>query len=156
VSARRRLTLHQRSRGRGWGQPLAVCACNEQRPKDKYELVEYLRVEGTCFENHVREPAKYFGELVHWRDLTERRDMRYGFVRRPIDVTEMAREIKNPNKYFPPNGVQFYGLTAKDISGDVLTLTGLSDQNKESKSYESTCMLTVLKRLNYFPPDSER
>jgi len=90
----------------------AVSGCNEQRPKDKYELVEFLRVEGTCFENHVRDQAKYIGELVHWRDLAAREDMRYGFVRRPIDVSEMAREFKNPNKYFPPDGIQFHGSRA--------------------------------------------
>jgi len=136
---------------------LATSACgSEQSPKDTYKLVEFLQVEGICFENHVREPAKYRGELVHWHNVTKRNDSRYGFVRRPINVSEMVEEIKNPNKYFAPDSVQFWGLTAQDIAGDVLKLPGLSSHNDQSKRYQATCTLTVLKRLDHFPSDSER
>ena len=136
---------------------VAISACSEQHPKDKYEFIEFLRVEGVCFENHVREPAKYTGELVHWRNVTERRDLRYGHVNRLASVlADTMREIKNPHKYFPPFSVQFNDLTAQDITGDALKLSGLSGHSEQSKGYQSTCTLKVLKRLNYFPPASER
>ncbi len=40
-----------------------MVACSEKQPKDEYEFIEYLKVEGTCYENHVNVSAAYSGSL---------------------------------------------------------------------------------------------
>jgi hypothetical protein len=132
---------------------LAILGCREERAKDKYEFIELLRVEGTCYENHVRQPATYVGELVHWRNITKQRDRRYGHVKRSGSVVaDTLQEIRNPTKYFPPFIIEFSDLTARDITGDALNLSGVSSHDDQGKGYESTCNLRVVTRSNELPP----
>ena len=131
---------------------VALSGCSEERSKDKYELIELLRVEGTCFEDYIRLPAAYAGELVLWRNITRQQDMRYGHVLHRGDVVaDTVREAENPAKYLPPFAIEFRDLTGKDIVGDALHLPGVSSHVDQSKSYESTCDLKVVARSNEVP-----
>lgn len=139
---------------------VSSCGDREERSKDKYEFIEFVGIEGTCVENHVREPARYTGSLVHWRKVTQQEDRRYGSVHRRTETEEMVKQIEKPHKYYPPFTVEFSDLSARDIAGDVLTLAGVSThigpKGAQAKRYEATCTLKVLRRLPYLPPASER
>ncbi len=78
---------------------LVVTACDQQpqRSKEKYEFVEFIRLEGVCSENHVRQDARYQGELVHWYNVTKDEDMRYGSVHHWEELAVTLERLKNPH-----------------------------------------------------------
>jgi hypothetical protein len=137
---------------------LAVTACDQQpqRSKDKYKFVEFIRLEGVCFETHVRQDAQYRGELVHWHNLTKDQHMRYGSVHHWEELAATLQRIETPHKYFPPFTIEFSGLTAEQIAGDTLSLNGISQHLEPGPRYEATCRLNVVERLDHFPPAAKR
>jgi hypothetical protein len=81
--------------------------------------------------------------------------MRYGSVHHWEDVSATLEKFQNPHKYFPPFTVRFNGLTRDEIKGDILTLNGISEHldndGSQGPSYEASCRLNVVERLNYLP-----
>jgi len=84
--------------------------CDEDRNKssNKYKLIEYVAVEGECWEDHVKQSAipqvKYQGELVHWENQTKKTHSRYGSVTNWETLNIILEEIENPRGWI---GAQF-------------------------------------------------
>lgn len=137
---------------------LILSACSEEKPKDEYEFMEYLKVEGTCYENHVKESGHYSGSLVHWYNKTKAQHFRYGAVHHtvPLVPEKMIEEIKNPYKYYLPFSVSFQNIPQSQYSQSEMKLDGISEhtpkgESEEGKKYEAACMLSVTERLDYLP-----
>ncbi len=140
-----------------------LSACSEEKPKDEYKLIEYLKVEGTCSENHVKESANYAGSLVHWYNVTEDRHYRYGSVQHTasLDPERIIEKVKNPYKYYPPFSIDFMNITPDNFSKEEVELKGISEhtpkgQSEEGARYEATCKLRVIERLDHLPSDKEQ
>jgi hypothetical protein len=150
-----------------WIRALRACACvataliivacdrESQRSKDKYEFVELIRLEGLCSEKHVRQEAKYRGDLVHWHNITKDRHMQYGSVHHWEEAAATVQRFESPHTYFPPFTIEFSELTQDEIKGDTLTLSGISEHlgsgERRGPSYEASCRFKVVERLNYLP-----
>lgn len=133
---------------------LAFAACGQDPPKHNYKFVEYIAVTGSCYEDHVKQRADYEGSLVHWRDLDEGRDSRYGSVHE-VSGPPFER-FEKPHKYYPPFTVSFSDLTKEEVSGPVLTLKGISTHLQGGSEYDSTCQLKVTERLDHLPSKQPR
>ncbi|MCT0204929.1 hypothetical protein KQ302_07435 [Synechococcus sp. CS-602] len=137
---------------------LVLQACSEEKPKDEYKFIEYLKVEGTCYENHVREAGGYSGDLVHWYNETKDQHSRYGSVHLSdfLVPEKMVEKIKNPYKYYLPFTVSFGGISQVKYSQSEMRLEGISEhtskgESKEGMKCEATCTLSVTERLDYLP-----
>lgn len=137
---------------------LAAVGCAEKTPKDEYRFIECVRVEGTCFENHVRQSAPYSGDFVHWQNVTKNQHARYGSVHHSVgDLGQLiAQQIREPHKYYPPYTVSFDDIPEEDFSKPEVTLRGPSEHlakgdAEEGAQYEATCTLTVTERLDHNP-----
>ncbi len=130
-----------------------LSGCEKDKPKDKYEFIEYIELRGFCREDHVGlQPVEYTGHLVHWFNVTKKNHSLFGTVFRAGDITErVLEEVKTPHKYHPPYIIEFSGLTANQTAGENFTLKGISDHTSVNAKYESTCNLKVVKRLDYLP-----
>jgi len=138
---------------------LLLIAC-EQQKKDEYKIIEYVKVEGVCFEDHVNQPDNYSGRIVHWYNVTQNVHGRYGSVHQPtIDTKKIHERVKerveNPYKYHPPFMITFRDLTQEEITGNQLHLKGISNSPAEpgESSYASTCVLSVVERLDHLPEE---
>ena len=139
--------------------------CDQDRKKssDKYNFVEYVAVEGECWEDHVKQSVipqvKYRGELVHWENQTKKTHSRYGSVTNWETLNTIIEEIETPNRYYPPFIVQFDDIGEKDFSSDRMRLSGISRHSGNEGNrpgYKTTCVLKAVKRLDRIPPDKER
>lgn len=142
------------------GMLFIMVACSEQQPKDEYKFIEYLKVEGTCYENHVKISANYSGSFVHWYNKTKDQHSRYGSVHHTEALTteKLNEKIKNPYKYYPPFSVEFGVIPPDQFSKVEMKLNGISKhmpqrESEEGARYEATCILRVLERLDYLPSD---
>jgi hypothetical protein len=138
-----------------------VTACGQDRPKDQYSLIEYVEVQGSCFEDHVRQTGKYVGSIVHWRNMTKNTERRYGSVNRWPSNEEMVEKVGSPHKYFLPSIIAFDDVAGDDLHRPNFTAKGLSEHvtarsDNSGPHYEATCHLTVVKRSPTLPPASER
>ena len=60
---------------------IVLIACEDRKPKDKYEFIEYIELRGTCRDDHVRvQPAVYTGDIEHWFNVTKNHHSRDGIV----------------------------------------------------------------------------
>ena len=139
---------------------VVLAACGQERPKDQYNLVEYVGVEGSCSEDHVRQSGKYIGSIVHWHNITKDTEMRYGAVTRWEQINESIDQVQNPNKYFLPFSIEFTDVPAEDLRRSSFTAKGVSTHitggDVRGPQYQATCQLTVVKRSPTLPPASER
>ena len=139
---------------------LMAAGCGQKREaEDEYRLVEYIKVEGECSEDHVKRSAKYDGEIVHWHNLTKDSDSRYGSVHNQDSVTPeaIAARIQHPYDYAPPFTVEFSDLRQEDIAGTTLRLKGISEHlgtgdRVSGPRYWTTCDVRVVERLDHVPP----
>ena len=136
-----------------------IAGCEQKkRSDDVYRFVEYVRLEGECFEDHVKRPARYVGEIVHWHNTTKNTHSRYGSVHH-WDSTKpeaLTARIQDPYSYKPPFTVSFDDLRAEEIAGTTLRLKGISkhlgnEENSSGPSYWTTCDVRVLERLDHIP-----
>jgi len=51
--------------------------------------------------------------------------------------------------------IKFRKLKPEDLVGDELHLKGVSERLNSSERYEATCVLKVIKRLDYLPSSEE-
>lgn len=134
-----------------------VLGCKPNSPKDEYKLIEFLRVEGSCSEDHVGQVESYTGELVHWYNKTRDTHSRYGSVHawNQLDVDAIFAASQDPHSYVAPFTVEFSDISADRFAGQTMSLTGVSthlgDGETEGASYRATCQLTVLERLDHNP-----
>jgi hypothetical protein len=142
---------------------LCISGCKEAAKSDEYRFVEYLKIEGECYEDHVKRPAKYTGSLVHWYNSTKAIHSRYGSVHQweSIKPEKLLESIQEPYTYKPPFTVSFQGLKEEEIAGDMLRLKGISEhlgkaENTEGPRYWATCEMKVLERLDHIPRPEPR
>lgn len=105
---------------------------------ERFTLVEHVQVVGSCFEDHVGEPAQYAGFIDRWRDGKKNRDLLHGSVAN-FDRPSAAA----PKKYLPPAAIQFGEVGADQLAGSRLVLKGLASGDRPSAA---TCTLDVRKR----------
>jgi hypothetical protein len=143
---------------------ILISGCNKDAEKSEFELIEYLEVSGACKENHSNKPGKYYGSLVHWYNKKKGTHDRYGSVTTlgPNSdlVGEVLEEIKDPNKYFPPFSVDFESIPAIFFNAPIMQLEGISsdisnDESGINNRFQASCVLKVIKRLDYIPETNE-
>jgi hypothetical protein len=103
---------------------------------ERFTLVEHVQVVGSCFEDHVGEPASYAGFIDQWRDGKKNQDLLHGSV----------ANFDRPNaaaKYHPPAAIQFGEVGADQLAGSRLVLKGLTSGDRPRAA---TCTLDVRKR----------
>jgi hypothetical protein len=103
---------------------------------ERFTLVEHVQVVGSCFEDHVGEPASYAGFIDQWRDGKKNQDLLHGSV----------ANFDRPNaaaKYHPPAAIQFGEVGADQLTGSRLVLKGLTSGDRPRTA---TCTLDVRKR----------
>jgi hypothetical protein len=113
----------------------------EDRPPasgERFTLVEHVQVVGSCFEDHVGEPATYAGFIDQWRDGKKNQDLLHGSVAN-FDRPNAAA----PTKYHPPAAIQFGEVGADQLAGSRLVLKGLTSGDRPRAA---TCTLEVRKR----------
>ena len=123
--------------------PLLLTACGvEPRPSaaagERFTLREHIQVSGSCFEDHVGEPATYAGFIDRWHDGQKNRDLLHGSVAnfdRPS-----AAEAK---RYLPPAAIQFGEVGADQLAGPRMVLKGMASGDRPRPA---TCTLDVRKR----------
>jgi hypothetical protein len=140
------------------GLTLIFLSCTQSSQKDEYKFIEYIKVEGTCYEDHVRQSAPYSGSFVHWYNKTEEKHRRYGGVIHTEYVTKegIRQQIQRPYRYFPPLSVDLWNIPKEQFELSEMTLHGISKHTSEVDSeervrYESTCRLKVTERLDHLP-----
>jgi hypothetical protein len=133
---------------------------DERQGVPRWELVEYIEVEGECAEDHVKESARYVGHLEHSRNPTMDYHFGWGHVtlRRDDRHLWLARS-RDPYSYEPSFTIGFSQLRPEQLQGDVLHLAGLSeyitDEESRRPSYRATCTLRVSRRLDHRPSRQE-
>lgn len=142
---------------------LVIGGCNQTPQSDQYQFVEYLRVEGECYEDHVKQRAHYTGQLVHWHNKAKNVHSRHGSVHHFAGMApeKMIEAIKNQYKYQPPFTISFANIPAEQFSSDNLNLNGISehlgkDGEGGGSKYRASCALKVTKRLDHIPPMDEQ
>jgi hypothetical protein len=103
---------------------------------ERFTLLEHVQVVGSCFEDHVGEPASYAGFIDKWRDGTKNQDLLHGSVAN-FDRPDAAA------KYHPPAAIQFGEVGADRLEGTRLVLKGLTNGDRPRAA---TCTLDVRKR----------
>src|SRR6266508_1681456 len=86
-------------------------ACNNPK-KDEYKIIDKIEVEGTCFEDHVKQQANYKGSIVHWHNITKNIHSWYGSVHNweSMKSEKLFESINDPYKYNPPFTIEFHNL----------------------------------------------
>ncbi len=103
---------------------------------ERFTLLEHVQVVGSCFEDHVGEPASYAGFVDKWRDGKKNRDLLHGSVAN-FDRPDAAA------KYHPPAAIQFGEVGADRLGGTRLVLKGLTNGDRPRAA---TCTLDVRNR----------
>lgn len=139
---------------------LLMCGCENKQQNDEFKFIEWLKISGTCYEDHVRQPSQYEGSLVHWFNVTKQQDDVYGSVHSPESTTvqNMVNRLENPYKYSPPFAIEFWQVPPVLLEEKIMMLKGVSRQlgaheHEDSAKYESTCEVTVLERRDHLPKD---
>ncbi len=145
------------------GISLLLLGCGEEPIESKSKFVEFVKLKGTCFEDHVQQEEAYTGNLVHWYNETKDRHSRYGSVHlaKALSPKRMLEKIQNPNEYYPPFSITFWQVPPEMFSIDKMILEGVSEHlpkgnEEEGLSYKATCHLKVVKRLDYLPAVRDR
>jgi hypothetical protein len=132
--------------------------CSLGEPEDVHEFIEFVRVEGHCYEDHVRQSAPYNGSFVHHYNKTQDVHSRYGSVLH-LEPTEeldyLSERHEQPHKYYPPMTVRFEDIPQQVLMRSQMNLKGLSEHftgdDDRGPQYETTCELSVTERLDYLP-----
>ncbi len=138
---------------------LYLTACGDKaKSQHHYTLLEVIDVKGTCYEDHVRKPDGYAGQIVRWRDEQTKQVATYGSVTNTGDWSQrIFDEVQHPTVYQTPFMIYFWDIRI-DTSQTKWSLHGVSEPdrgNGESLSfesgYDSTCDLVVVKRGRELP-----
>jgi hypothetical protein len=137
-----------RAEGRGliFAALSLLLSCSEEKPKSSYILEEVIDVKGTCSENHVGQSDVYSGQIVRWKTIETGEITTYGFVTQDGEITQrIIDEAKQPTAYHTPFMISFTEIRM-DTNQPKLVLHGVSKRAGESRGYDSTCGVEVVKR----------
>lgn len=115
---------------------LFILSCTKEPPKDESEFIEFLKVQGLCFENHVQMTAEYEGSFVHWYNKKDDSHSRYGSVMHTTAVEDIVEKIQNKNKYYPPFLITFWDIPPDKFSQSKMILNGISRHISNTESEE--------------------
>ena len=128
---------------------LLVACSNKPAPKHHSTLLEVIDVKGICYEDHVRKPDGYAGQIVRWQDDETKQVSIYGFVKNTGNLVDrVLDETHHPTAYHTPFIVPFSDIQT-DTNQSKLMLHGVSDSNHgegDEQGYDSTCEVVVTKR----------
>jgi hypothetical protein len=124
---------------------IVLTGCDDSKPKPTSVLKEVIDVQGTCFENHVGQKARYTGQIVRWQAIDTGKISTYGFVSLPFTADRVIDEATHPTVYHMPFMVSLLELDI-DTSQPKWTVRDVSDRGENSQGYDSTCELDVVKR----------
>ncbi len=122
-----------------------LVACDDNRPKEHHTLLEVINVKGACYEDHVRQPADYAGQIVRWQTDETKIISTYGFVSQSWTAAQAMDEAVHPSVYHTPIIVQLMEIDI-DTNAPQWTIHGVSDRGENEHGYNSTCELDVTKR----------
>jgi hypothetical protein len=134
-----------------------VTGCNEE-PENPYVLREVIDVQGTCFEDHVRQPDSYAGQIVRWESKETGKMHTYGSIINAGDFFQRTLDkVTNPTVYHTSFMISFENIDI-DTSQPKWLLHGVSvrrdSPEQPNAGYDSTCDLEVVKRgMEIRPPD---
>jgi hypothetical protein len=136
---------------------VAIAACDDEQKPKPYVLKEVIDVQGTCSEDHVGEHDSYAGQIVRWQTVATGEVLAYGFVTKKGDMAEhIMDEVSHPTVYHTPQQIKFSDIDI-DTTQPTWVLHGISDRGppeEETKGYNSTCDLEVIKRgMEIRPPE---
>ena len=129
----------------------AFTGCRMESPtpasttRDRFVLLEHVRVTGSCFVDNGGEPARYAGFVERWHDGRKDRDLLHGSVSNLDRLVET--DAKKPR---PPAFIQFGEVAADQLAGNRLVLKGFAEGRRPS---EATCTLDVAARQRPAPGD---
>lgn len=125
---------------------MAVSGCDEQKPKKQHTLLEIIRVQASCFEDHVRLADTYAGQIVRWKSITSGEVTIYGYVNNTKDPVQRALALlEKPNSYQTPSVVEFQIVEA-DTNQASWSQPGISNFGEGKLRYASTCQIEVMGR----------
>jgi hypothetical protein len=131
---------------------ITITGCEEE-PKNPFVLREVIDVQGTCFEDHVRQFGDYAGQIVRWESKETGKVHTYGFLMNTGDFYQRTLdEVTHPAAYHLPFMISFASIEI-DTNQPKWVLHGVSTRGEETKGYNSTCDLQVVKRgMEIRPP----
>ena len=135
-----------------------VMGCNKKPAEQTGRLVEDIDVRGICYEDHVRRPDNYAGQLSRWQDFKTATVSTFGRILNEhlLSADRMQEHLKHPTAYQTPDEIEFSD-SQTDTSQPKWILHGVSINSEgedEETGYDSTCELTVVKR-NHGPFPTE-
>jgi hypothetical protein len=71
-------------------------------------------------------------------------------------IAAIAATSGGTTPYHPPFSVDFGNISASDFQSQTFVLHGVSEDTTHNARYETTCSLTVQRRLDHLPTDKER
>ena len=136
---------------------LLFTACTKEKVEEELEINGYVKVEGTCHENHVDKAVNYEGELIssRFKNKIEQPYRVVGSVHLTKEMQDyQMRNITAGNlfKYSAPFNIEFRDVNQEEFSKDEMTIQGISSYyDDDREAYETTCTLKVIERLDYHP-----
>jgi hypothetical protein len=129
---------------------LSLIACSDKpKVEHHYTLVEVIDVKGTCYEDHVRQPDGYAGQIVRWRDDETKQVSSHGYLKNTGNlVNRVLDETHHPTVYHTPFLIRFSDIQI-DTNQPKWMSHGISDSEHgegDEQGYDSTCELEVIKR----------
>jgi hypothetical protein len=138
---------------------VAITACDEEKPENRYMLKEVIDVQGMCSEDHVGQRDNYAGQIVRWQAVDTGKVSTYGFLSRTGDLAQrVLDEVAHPHVYHTPEMISFLEIDI-DTNQPKWVLHGVSDRGGDDTSdegnhsldsltsgYNATCDLEVVKR----------
>jgi hypothetical protein len=135
---------------------ISIAACDNDRPKNHFALLEVIDLVGTCRENHLAQSDSYSGRVVRWKTLETGEVATYGFVSRKFSAQRTIEEASHPTVYHSPDIISFTNINI-DTTRSEWTLQGVSERGEDSEGnsqgYNSVCQLEVTHRGKELPPE---
>jgi hypothetical protein len=128
-----------------------VMRLRDTTEEEKRRFVEYVKVQGICYEDHVQRAGRYRGDLVsYYTDGDQAREY-YGSVTRVRGIIDKAR-MEHSNKSYPPVTIELSSVQERDIHKNVFFANGSVNSSSEygEQGYEAACILRVVERLDQY------
>ena len=129
---------------------LLLTSCSKEKSTEEFEFkfLGSIKVEGTCYENHVKQIGNYTGSFRKVHYIKKNKYDAFGSVHQTGNITKrIIYEVTNPNKYHMPFMISFWSISEKDYNQSEMEVHGLSGSEGKNE-FESTCILRVIERID--------